>query len=456
MAMRAVDGAWLIAGILSLILVLLMRRREGPVSEATKGDIADILGDRAAATVIQHLEDVGALGSKNVFTGKLEEIFGSAAAPLISHITYLERPSAYMSAIAILVVLCSVAQLSIPLQSGHITILMAERIKDLLLGSSLCAAALVVGRYPRRLVSGSRGHLLIGPLALIVLGSALAPLDPPEGSERLPILGDASVIYSIGILLYSVAIVCFSLVQAKRARGFRRAQVLVLGSCSVVLCISIGLRSASSGFRLWAPPITAMDVLPGFAMLALVSMFHVTTTRYRLLDMIPIRETSAARGSPRLRLNKGSTYLFDDDDLAQRAFSELVAAGSPGLCLTRTYPERMRRRLGFHRTPIIWLTREKSHPDALGSSNISFVAGVLMSFLDKAPGGVVYCDGIEYLVASNDFDRILKCIYDVNDRISSSGSLLLLVVPSECFDERQLVLLERDAVRIFSRGHGRG
>jgi len=142
------------------------------------------------------------------------------------------------------------------------------------------------------------------------------------------------------------------------------------------------------------------------------------------------------------------TYFFDGDEQGLEAFSNLVTAGSRGLLVTRRYPERLPEAVRSLPIQVVWLTREKSHTTALGSSSISVLGGVVMGFLNRGAGAAVFLDGVDYLVTNNGFDRTIRFIYDLEDRVASTGSILITVVPPGCFDARQLALLRRHGKRV--------
>src|SRR2546426_7453884 len=69
-------------------------------------------------------------------------------------------------------------------------------------------------------------------------------------------------------------------------------------------------------------------------------------------------EAESVRSAMPMELEKGVCYLVKEKkpELSYRLFETLVAAKIPGLCITRQYPERVRRERGPPEGPAIWLS----------------------------------------------------------------------------------------------------
>jgi archaellum biogenesis ATPase FlaH len=55
-------------------------------------------------------------------------------------------------------------------------------------------------------------------------------------------------------------------------------------------------------------------------------------------------------------------------------------------------------------------------------------------------------DGLEYLLVNNDFSRLLKFIEYINELVMQNSALLLISIDQRALDEREMALLERNAV----------
>src|SRR2546422_2969274 len=84
-------------------------------------------------------------------------------------------------------------------------------------------------------------------------------------------------------------------------------------------------------------------------------------------------EAEALRSAMPMELEKGACYLVKEKkpELSFRLFEMLLGQKTPGLCITRQYPDRVRRERGLTQTRIIWLSHtpgEDFHkPTAIGT-----------------------------------------------------------------------------------------
>src|SRR5881296_2477985 len=69
-------------------------------------------------------------------------------------------------------------------------------------------------------------------------------------------------------------------------------------------------------------------------------------------------EAEALRSAMPMELEKGVCYLVKEKkpELSFRLFEMLLAQKIPGLCITRQYPDRVRRERGLTDVRIIWLS----------------------------------------------------------------------------------------------------
>ena len=145
-------------------------------------------------------------------------------------------------------------------------------------------------------------------------------------------------------------------------------------------------------------------------------------------------------------LAPGACYLIKEKkpDLSYRLFSMLTRDGTPGVIITRQYPERVRRERGITSGRIIWLSHtpgeDYHNPTAIGS-----LAKLISGFVEENQGvGVVLLDGIEYLSINNGFLQTLMFVEHVNEFVMQRKSIIIFPVSPDALEEKELALLERN------------
>jgi len=147
-----------------------------------------------------------------------------------------------------------------------------------------------------------------------------------------------------------------------------------------------------------------------------------------------------------LHLNRGVCHLIEEKkpDFSFSAFRILVKNGLPGLCVTRQYPDRVRREYDLKDVRIIWLSHtpgeDYHNPTALG-----VLTKAICKFIEDSGGeAVVLLDGIEYLMVNNGFLQTLMFVEQVNEFVMQRKATVLFPVSPEALEEKELALLERN------------
>ncbi|WP_292462433.1 DUF835 domain-containing protein [Methanolobus sp.] len=170
-------------------------------------------------------------------------------------------------------------------------------------------------------------------------------------------------------------------------------------------------------------------------------------SKLRGLFITPLTEDMQDTGDDLYHeLEPGSIYLADCNrkDEGYCVFSKLVKQGKPGLCITRKNPEKIRLLYGLSKTPLVWLTRNKSTgQQTLDPSELFKIHPTIHDFIHKVSDSVILVDGLEYLLLDNDFISIIKLVEQINDTVMASDSRLIVQVDSGTLDNKDFNLLKR-------------
>jgi len=142
----------------------------------------------------------------------------------------------------------------------------------------------------------------------------------------------------------------------------------------------------------------------------------------------------------------GKCYLFKEKKSikAFEVFSKLMEQGYRGMYITRQHPDHVERKHGKIPMKIIWLSTSLGK-DYVDPHNLGSLTSIVNSFVEEGKS-VILLDGLEYLMINNEFSRILKFIEYVNEIIMQQRSILLISIDERAFGDRELALLERNAV----------
>jgi hypothetical protein len=154
---------------------------------------------------------------------------------------------------------------------------------------------------------------------------------------------------------------------------------------------------------------------------------------------------------------KGRCYDCDDDESFACESIECSTCNLPcpckkctkyssrshGIMVTRLFPKEVRTKHYIQTTPIIWLSHV-SGKDSMDPAKLSLLTDFIVNFMEKSQNGVILVDGIEYLVTSNDFSRVLKAIDRWTETAMTTANKLILSVDPRAFDQKDLALLERN------------
>jgi len=157
-------------------------------------------------------------------------------------------------------------------------------------------------------------------------------------------------------------------------------------------------------------------------------------------------EAEALRSAMPMELEKGACYLVKEKkpELSFRLFEMLLGQKIPGLCITRQYPDRVRRERGLTDVRIIWLSHTPGE-DYHNRTPLTPRWKVCQTFIEDHNGeGAVLLDGLEYLIINNGFLQTLMFVEHVNEFVMQRRAIILLPVSPDTLEEKELALLERN------------
>lgn len=170
-------------------------------------------------------------------------------------------------------------------------------------------------------------------------------------------------------------------------------------------------------------------------------------SRLKGLFITPLTEdVEEDSGQAEIELESGYIYLSGSEDSgpSYKTFSELVKSGKQGLCITRMNPDKVRSMYGISKTPIVWLTKNKTEgQQSIDSTELFRIHPTIADFVSKVEDGVVLLDGLEYLILDNDFLSVVKLLEQTNDTIMASSSRLVLQLDQEVLEKKEFHLLKR-------------
>jgi len=147
-----------------------------------------------------------------------------------------------------------------------------------------------------------------------------------------------------------------------------------------------------------------------------------------------------------LELLEGTCYLVKEPkpQLSFRVYRELVRQGTPGLCITRVYPDLAREKFGLEDGRVVWLA-DAPADDVLRPTAIVNLSKSIEGFLEEHPqGGVVLLDGLEFLILRNGYDPVLLFVEHLRDLVVRSRGIVLIPLSPATLDRKEVARVERD------------
>jgi two-component system cell cycle response regulator len=149
-------------------------------------------------------------------------------------------------------------------------------------------------------------------------------------------------------------------------------------------------------------------------------------------------------GGP-VELETGTCYLVKGKEVgtSYRLFQEFVERGTPGLCITRIYPEKVRSRYSLASVPVWWIS-DSPGDRHFAPTSVSGLAKLIETFIDDHPDGcVVLLDGVEYIMNNVGFDKHLLFIEHMNEYVMPRRAIVLVTVDPDCFQPSEFARLGR-------------
>ncbi len=154
------------------------------------------------------------------------------------------------------------------------------------------------------------------------------------------------------------------------------------------------------------------------------------------------RDTEAETPFP---IEEGVCYLVRGKsvDSTYRFASMEADQGTPVLCVSRIYPDRLRAKYRLASETVWWITESPGDghfdPTAVGT-----LASAIETYIDAHPDGcLVILDGIEFIAIRIGFTKSLFFIEHLNEFVMPRRATLLVPVDPNCFDPKEFAQLDR-------------
>jgi hypothetical protein len=322
--------------------------------------------------------------------------------------------------------------------------------------------------------------ILVIPLVIGALGVALTDV---EFSDPVRISPDGrSLVLANAASAMILAMVLVLSARAKANEAQWRSGTIYLAGLWVVAIggtlFAVG-SFAESDLGTQVEPLAKIALAGGVALSGLIFAYSIASGQM-VMTVSPASEAARSSEKATYRLLHRHVYLVEEEkpDFSFEIFSDILkgrcfdcmnddafpceslecaACKLPcpcrsctkyksrpqGMVVTRQYPNDVREEHFLQTTPILWLSTV-SGKDNMDPAKLNLLTDFLVNFMDRSHNGVVLVDGLEYLVTSNDFNRVLKAIDRWTESAMTSDCRLILSLDPRTFDQRELALLEKN------------
>lgn len=144
--------------------------------------------------------------------------------------------------------------------------------------------------------------------------------------------------------------------------------------------------------------------------------------------------------------------LTSDIKWCYEKFKELMSKGAKGLCISTTQPAKLRIRYKVREASLYWLTDSSSEKDTLNPRRIEFeVTKTLLEFMKTNKGGVMFIDGLEYLIMENGFERVTRFIKKIGDSASKGEHTLIILLNPSALAPDPLTIMKKNFDEVIEK-----
>lgn len=142
----------------------------------------------------------------------------------------------------------------------------------------------------------------------------------------------------------------------------------------------------------------------------------------------------------------GVSYLVKEkgNEGGLQLFRKLLKErNSKGMIITRTFPDKLQKERRFPKATIWWLSRE-DNKQSINPTSLAKINHIIRDFIKNQRGGIVFLDGVEYLMMHNGFETTLRFLQALNDLIVLENAILVIPVDPSSLSVKQISLLEKE------------
>lgn len=167
---------------------------------------------------------------------------------------------------------------------------------------------------------------------------------------------------------------------------------------------------------------------------------------YEVVDTLKPTNKEEVETARKYSLEPGYSYLIKEEipDQAFDIFVDAARHGVPSLCVTREYPEKVKERYSLKGIPFLWLSMDQEKTFSREPSNLALLYSDMKTFITENTGCAVILSGVEYLISQNGFQKVLKLLQHLNDKVAVTDSTLLVPISPLTVSEPELKMLEKE------------
>ncbi len=272
---------------------------------------------------------------------------------------------------------------------------------------------------------------------LVVSGIASGPLgyDATLGSAY-PLL---AIVYTVQISA-SLVVLLRTYLTSEVQIIKKRSKILLLG-----VAVPVIVGSATETFL---PILLDIPTRLGIGSIYTVIMGIFSAyaiMKYKLLVIEPtVEESRPVKVEFVVQAGHNNLIESTDASYAYNAFRNIVS-DTPGLCITTTYPEKIRRKYGLEKTPIVWISKTSLGETTFKPSDLNFeISQTATKFMRDNPKTSIILEDLEYLTEVAGFDDVVRFVKILTDVGSANNSTVIVPVNPSALEQREYFILKRN------------